>query len=115
MSRFVTLDTRRRKTSPANKLTQEAIKILNARGNFVYRNNALATPGRKNNVKKGQPDIVGVTKKGCFLGFEIKIDDKQSEDQKEFQAEIISRGGYCFVIHNIEELYKFINIYYHTI
>jgi len=104
-----------KKKSPANELTQEAIRILNHRGNFVYRNNALATPGRKNNVKKGQPDIVGVSKKGFYLGIEIKINDKQSQDQKEFQTEVISRGGQYLVIHNLEELYNFINIYYYTI
>lgn len=115
MSHFATLDTRRRKASPANKLTQEVIKILNARGNFVWRNNNLATPGRKNNVLKGVPDIIGVTKKGMFIGIEIKIEDKQSEDQKAFEKTVRDLNGFYFIIHNLEELYNFINIYYYNI
>ena len=107
---------KKRKVSPANKLTQEVINILNHRNNYVHRINNAPTQHRKNTVTKGFPDIAGTTKKGLFLGVEIKIgDDKQSVEQKEFEISVKDKGGYYFVVSSIEQLYNFINIYYANI
>lgn len=104
------------KIDTANGLTQEIIKVLNHRRNFVYRNNSLATPGRRNNVKKGQPDIVGVTKLGYFFGGEIKIgNDKQSDEQRKFQEDVICRGGIYLIFRSIEDFYRQLEIYSHSL
>jgi hypothetical protein len=101
--------------SPANKLTQEVIKILNDRGNKVHRINNTPVQRRKGTTTKGVPDVEGIGKKGLYVGVEIKTTDKQSKDQEIFEAEIKSRGGIYFIVHNLEELYNFINVHYHNI
>jgi hypothetical protein len=111
---FATINKRR--VSPANKLTQEVINILNSRNNYVHRINNAPTQRRKNTVTKGFPDIAGTSKKGLFLGVEIKIgNDIQSIEQQEFEISVKNRGGFYFVISSIEQLYNFINIYYANI
>lgn len=56
---------------------------------------------------KGSADISS-TIRGLSVKWEVKMKDKQSEYQKQYQADIERAGGKYFIIHNFEE---FINYY----
>ncbi len=69
---------------------------------------------RKGNGTKGTSDLKGhiVTpnhKYGLPVYIEIKIKDKQSEDQKQYERKINSTGGLYSVVHNPEEFFNFID------
>jgi len=69
---------------------------------------------RKGTGAKGSSDLKGhiVTpnhKYGLPVYIEIKIKDKQSEDQKEYERKINSTGGLYAVVHNPDEFFSFID------
>ena len=69
---------------------------------------------RKGTGSKGTSDLKGhiVTpnhKYGLPVYIEIKIKDKQSEDQKEYERKINSTGGLYAVVHNPDEFFSFID------
>lgn len=107
------------KIDTTNGLTQEVVRILNHRGNFVDRTNNVPVRKRKNTVMiKGKPDIVGTSKLGYSLNVEIKNEktkDKQSDEQKEFQVNVIKRGGIYIIVKSIEDFYKQLETYQHSI
>ena len=93
-----------------NELTQSCLKFLKKVGIFAYRQNNIATQGRRHNVHKGTPDIIAIYK-GIFWGIEIKnadTNDKQSIYQKEFQEQIELSGGIYTVVTCLDDL---INVY----
>jgi len=58
---------------------------------------------------KGAPDIIAI-KNNRVLFLEIKrpVGGKQSDYQKQFQADIESKGGEYYLIRSIEDLVKII-------
>ena len=60
-------------------------------------------------TKRGTPDIMGVLN-GKNLAIEVKIGkDKQSEAQKQVEADIHASGGYYFIAKDFESFYQWVN------
>lgn len=55
---------------------------------------------------KGSSDISS-TIKGKSVKWEIKMNDKQSEAQKKYEADIKAAGGYYFIVHNFDEFIQY--------
>lgn len=89
-----------------NELTQAILKSLNATPQcFAWRNNNLATRGRRHNVRKGAPDILAVWQ-GMPLGIEVKnkaTNDKASEAQKDFAEKFTQAGGFFLFVTGWDE------------
>jgi hypothetical protein len=64
-------------------------------------------------MNTGMSDVFAVIKPtGRFLGIEVKINkDRQSDDQKEFQENVISAGGLYFIVKNWDDFLFAINPY----
>lgn len=119
------------KTSPfgskTNNLTQAAVKLLSARGCTAWRQNnhpvpiepskddvlAAAANGGKLKLKfrknpqqlKGIGDVQGTLPWGQSIYVEIKTGrDRQSQEQKMFQDDIIRRNGIYLIIKNTDQL-----------
>lgn len=93
----------KKKQSPANALTDAVITYIKLKGGIAYRINNMGIFDEKlgrfrfSGTKKGIPDIIGIHK-GRFIGVEIKIGtDRQSDDQKLREQEIIKAGGYYYI------------------
>ena len=93
----------KKKQSPANALTDAVITYIKLKGGIGYRINNMGVYDAKlgkfrtSGTKKGIPDIIGIHK-GRFISVEIKIGtDRQSDDQKLREQEIIKAGG-CYYI-----------------
>jgi len=93
----------KKKQSPANALTDAVITYIKLKGGIAYRINNMGVYDAKlgkfrtSGTKKGIPDIIGIHK-GRFIGVEIKIGkDRQSDDQKLREQEIIKAGGYYYI------------------
>ena len=93
----------KKKQSPANALTDAVITYIKLKGGIAYRINNMGVYDAKlgkfrtSGTKKGIPDIIGIHK-GRFISVEIKIGtDRQSDDQKLREQEIIKAGG-CYYI-----------------
>jgi hypothetical protein len=89
-----------------NKLTHltkdiiraSAIKELTFRGYTVWVHNNLAVRGRKFIGRRGVADIIGITKDGRWVVCEVKtINDKLSDDQKQFLNDIKNSGGMAYL------------------
>ena len=61
----------------------------------------------KSNQTKGSADVSS-TILGRSVKWEVKMKDKQSEDQKKYQENTENAGGFYFIVRNFDE---FINIY----
>jgi hypothetical protein len=60
-------------------------------------------------TKRGTPDITGVYK-GIPLFLEVKIGkDRQSDFQKEVQANVTASGGKYYLVKDFESFYNWIN------
>lgn len=99
----------------ANTLTRCITEYIRLKGGFASRINNQGTFNRKLNKyipstsKRGLADIMG-TYRGLSLHIEIKIGkDKQSEDQKQIEAEVIRSGGKYFVAKDFESFHKWFN------
>ena len=89
----------------ANDLTAFCVDYLNLKGHYVWRQNNVRVAGRKFRGMKGVSDVVGFTKNGRALYVESTIPpDRQSNEQKEFQAECNKRGAIYLVIENEKQL-----------
>lgn len=93
----------KKKQSPANALTDAVITYIKLKGGIAYRINNMGVYDAKlgkfrtSGTKKGIPDIIGI-QQGRFIGVEIKIGkDRQSDDQKLREQEIIKAGGYYYI------------------
>lgn len=58
--------------------------------------------------QKGTADISAVIK-GRAVKIEIKMKDRQSEDQKRYQQEIERAGGIYLIVRSFEEFYTWFN------
>ena len=100
---------KKKKQSPANALTDAVIKYIKLNGGIAYRINNMGVwdaklgKFRTSGTKKGIPDIIGIYK-GNFISIEIKIgSDRQSEDQKEREAEIKEAGGEYWIAKDFDK------------
>ncbi len=82
-----------------SQITSEAIKILESRFCFVWRQNNLAVKGRAFIGLKGVPDIIGYNKyTGVSVYCEVKtINDKMSQYQIDFMNKAKTSGCHCLI------------------
>jgi|694.fasta_scaffold88581_3 hypothetical protein len=82
-----------------SQITAEAIKTLESRFCFVWRQNNLAVKGRTFNGLKGVPDIIGYNKfTGISVYCEVKtINDKMSQYQIDFMNKAKTSGCHCLI------------------
>jgi hypothetical protein len=57
-------------------------------------------------TNKGHGDVASIVD-GRFVAWEVKMKDKQSEAQNQFQVEVEKSGGKYFIIHSFDEFMKF--------
>ena len=123
------------KYKTANGLTTFVTNYLNWLGHFAERTNNMGVPTRKKIPKfnimsgklehldggiewrkgtgtKGTSDIKGhiCNPKHQFpipVYIEIKIRDRQSEDQKDYERKVTASGALYVIVHNPEEFLKF--------
>lgn len=111
----------------ANGLTKAVIRFIILQG---YQAERISTTGRVLDGRKlvtnvlGQTGMIGTNKyipgtgtkgsadisstiRGLSVKWEVKMKDKQSEAQKQYQADIERAGGKYFIIHNWEEFYNY--------
>lgn len=83
----------------ASQITATAIKILESRFCFVWRQNNLAVRGRTFNGLKGVPDILGFQKHtGVSVFCEVKTKtDKVSQFQIDFMNRAKTSGCHCLI------------------
>jgi hypothetical protein len=83
----------------AAQITNDALLILKNRGVRAERRNNHATRGRRNNVKKGRPDIDGRVKAtGVTVYCEVKkVGDYLSPDQIKFMLDAIADHCICLI------------------
>lgn len=99
------------------ELVNYLIHLLNAKGHFVWRNNAGLIHLHYQNKKgqssyrrllvgvKGGSDILGISVDGKFIAVECKFGKyKTTFLQEEFLKEIEKRGGYAIVARSEDDL-----------
>jgi len=96
----------------ANNLTKAVLNLINLSGFVAWRINSVGVFDpvkrihRTSNQAKGLPDIIGIVN-GRFIGIEIKIGaDRQSEHQKDREAEINKAGGLYWIIKDFDTFHK---------
>lgn len=96
----------------SNDLTTCIVKYITLCGGFATRINSTGIYDKRLNryrpgtQKKGIADIMG-TYKGFSLNIEVKYGkDKQSEDQKKIEDEVIRAGGLYYEAHNFTDFKK---------
>lgn len=109
----------------ANGLTKAVVDYLKASGHKAWRQSSEGRyrpgkvvtnvigqrkqlggtylPGQNN----GAADVCAIIR-GQFIGWEVKMNDRQSEAQKRYQGEIEASGGKYFICRSFDE---FINQY----
>lgn len=87
----------------------DLIKLLKnyfeKRGDFPVRINNIAVKGRKVH-KKGLPDLIIACKQGKTLFIETKGLGFQSDEQKNFQREVESRGHTYILAFTFDDVIK---------
>jgi hypothetical protein len=115
----------------ANGLTKCIIDFVNMKGYLAERTNTM---GRVIDGRKTYTDAIGQTKtigsmkyipstgmvgssdikvyiNGKIIAVEVKMKDKQSEAQKQYQSRIEQAGGQYWIVRNFEEFYNnYINL-----
>jgi hypothetical protein len=91
------------KTLTVSQITMTAIKILESRFCFVWRQNNLAVRGRTFTGLKGVPDIIGFQKfTGVAVYCEVKtLTDKMSQYQIDFMNRAKTSGCHCLVATDV--------------
>lgn len=95
-----------------NDLTTQVVNHLNMLGFLAWRQNnaAIFDPTKKtfrsNSSKKGVADILAVEPQtGRFWAIEIKTGkDKQSDEQKLFQFDVVKRKGVYLVVRCFDDI-----------
>jgi hypothetical protein len=87
-----------------SQITSQAIKTLESRSCFVWRQNNLAVKGRTFNGLKGLPDIIGFQKfTGIAVYCEVKtINDKMSSHQIDFMNRAKTSGCHCLIATDVD-------------
>jgi hypothetical protein len=82
-------------------IQRECVQFLVEMGCTV----AITDAGAAYGIPAGWPDITGLKHGGRFIGVECKTaKGRQSEDQKQYQSLIESRGGIYFLVRSLEDL-----------
>lgn len=102
------------KTNDANSLTKAIVQWIDLSGGWATR---ISTEGRyieslgrriPSSVKRGTADIHAVWK-GMHLSIEVKIgDDRQSDEQKQIEKDIIKAGGHYFIAKTFDSFHQWI-------
>lgn len=91
--------------TPEGIVQEDILEWLASRGIFHWRNNTGAFRARGRVIKfgyKGSPDIIAIVE-GFFLGIEVKVEgQKQNEDQKIFELNVLKSGGFYIVATNTD-------------
>lgn len=88
-----------------NVIVREVMEYFEKRGDFPVRTNNIAVKGRTiHKSAKGLPDIHVYMKGGKVCIVETKCTTKQSDDQKEFQRKVESRGHTYILAYKIEDV-----------
>lgn len=86
----------------AGELTTYALRVLNAWGCTVWRQNNHATRGRKFIGMKGVPDIIGHDLGGVAVYAEIKTTgDRLSQDQIDFMNGAAARECRAYIVREL--------------
>lgn len=100
----------------SNGLTQCIVQYIVLCGGFATRINNQGTWSKKLNrfipgtSKRGLADVMA-TYHGLSLHIEVKIGkDRQSEAQKEIEADVIRSGGNYFLVRNFTEFKKWFDM-----
>ena len=73
-------------------------------GNTHYMEDGYFIPDSKK--IKGEADISAVIK-GRAVDIEIKVKgDRQSDDQKSYEAELLKAGGYYYIVKRLDDLFE---------
>ena len=87
----------------AGELTTYALRVLNAWGCTVWRQNNHATRGRKFIGMKGVPDIIGHDLEGRAVYAEVKtVSDRLSRDQVEFMSLATRKECLVFIFTEVD-------------
>jgi len=71
---------------------------INIKGKYFPRKNT-----------KGVSDIVACSPTGLFIACEIKVGyDKPSEMQQNFLQNVAEKGGYAFIVYDLDEFLKYL-------
>jgi hypothetical protein len=90
-------------------IRESALKELTWRGYDVWRNNNMAVRGRKFIGRRGVSDIIGIRNDGRWVACEVKtINDRLSEDQKQFLTDIKNAGGIALIAKQNDKGYVII-------
>lgn len=83
----------------AQQITKEVLMRFKARGYEVWKQPNWTRGKRKNQVKRGCPDVIGFWKTNAvFVAVEVKtIKDTFSKDQIKFLKELQVSGGHAFI------------------
>ena len=113
----------------ANGLTKCVLRFLQITGNHAERVNVTGRPidrtkvvtnalGQQQRIgsiewlpttgMKGSGDIHAVIK-GRFVAIEVKMKDRQSEAQKEYQKQIEQAGGLYWLVRSFDEFIRLYN------
>ena len=88
------------------ELQRLVLNYLRVKKIFHWRNNNIASRGRKFIGLRGVADIIAV-KDGVFYAIEIKSPDYgQSVEQKMFQFSVVSNGGQYILVKSFEDIAK---------
>lgn len=94
----------------ANGLTACVVDFINFSGGWATRVNSQGqwVEAMKkwipSNTEKGTPDVIACID-SHFYGIEIKMKDKQSDDQKKVEAKIAAAKGHYMIVRSFEEFY----------
>lgn len=75
---------------PGERITDVIGRVRQMKGKYL--------PGQNN----GAADVAAIVR-GLFVGWEIKMNDSQSDKQKEYQREIEASGGRYFICRSFDE------------
>ena len=62
----------------------------------------------KGSMQKGSADL-SIVLRGRAIKCEVKIKDRQSEDQKKYQQQVEQAGGLYWLVHSFDEFLAFYN------
>ena len=101
--------------STANTLTKQALRVLDLKGFYAWRQNSAGVYDvkkgvfRKNSATPGISDILGFHRKtGIIIACEIKAgNDRLSRDQEMFLDSVRRAGGIAIVVGTVDDLERF--------
>ena len=92
-----------------NAIQSAIMEYLTIRNILNWRNNNIPVPGRRFIGRKGSSDIFALHK-GKFMGIEVKTSTgTQSDDQKDFEKDVIDNGGIYILARCVEDVEEMLN------